>query len=161
MGIPQRHLVEMDALLDKGFDGWWELMQYTVGWFTWEGIDVLLIVPALWDSAHLGKVGIVQAAPRRDQHRLKVFFEQFDLVAAILLELRHMSSTHTHQTHHACRAQSHAPCARTHTTNSPSAAVDTPQQTSSPWHALAFPAVIMTRLKDNLHIVMCCIQDVM
>ena len=99
MGVPQRHLVEMDVLLESGFDGWWELMQYTVGWFTWEGVDIPLIILALWDSALLGRVGkIVQAAPHRDRHRLKVFSEQFDPVAAILPELRYRSSTGWEQT---------------------------------------------------------------
>ena len=36
---PRRHLTEMPHLLSKGFDGWWELMQYLVGWVPWGGYN--------------------------------------------------------------------------------------------------------------------------
>ena len=73
---PKRHLAEMPTLMAEGFDGWWEPMQYTVGWFTWDGQDIPIIIPALWDSAPLGRVGkIVHAAPRKDRHRLRTFFD--------------------------------------------------------------------------------------
>ena len=46
---PKRHLAEMPTLMAEGFDGWWEPMQYTVGWFTWDGQDIPIIIPAVWD----------------------------------------------------------------------------------------------------------------
>ena len=53
------------------------------------GYDIPLITPALWDSAPLGRVGkIVQASPRKDRYKLRQFFQQFDPVAVLLLELK-------------------------------------------------------------------------
>jgi len=162
---PKRHLAEMPTLMAEGFDGWWEPMQYTVGWFTWDGQDIPIIIPALWDSAPLGRVGkIVHAAPRKDRHRLRTFFEQFDPVAAILPELKFryspgaetadsdLADLRTEQ-----QACTHTPAyVHTHTEGQTRTATHcAPQTQITP----AFPAIVMARLKDNIYMILCNMQQ--
>ena len=148
----------MPTLVAEGFDGWWEPMQYTVCWFTWDGQDVPIIIPALRDSAPLGRVGkIVHAAPRKDRHRLRNFFEPFDPVAAILPELKFRYSPRAETTDSDLaelrieqQACTHTPaCVQTHTEVQ---TLTAPHCASQTHMTPAFPAVVMARLKDNIYI---------
>ena len=86
---PQRNLVKIHDLNEKGFGGWWRPQDWSVAECSALGENISILSTSIWDANKGGRVQtIIENSPRKDIKLLQGFFAEFDPLKAVLSELK-------------------------------------------------------------------------